>query len=521
MTSQKTFTHHYYQKNSRLWLALRFHTLPLEAINVNKKLALDAHAEQAIVVTEMQRVIYANEPARAAGVTCAMDATTAQLLSNCVVHVRNKDKEAQVLSELSAQLYQFTPYLEIYNCEYHPHCGLLLEISSCLKLFSGVQFLTSKIFTHLQTTSYSFKYGLAHTAKGAWLLSFNHVDITGKETKTYFCERLKSLPIQLLYDFPSAVDTLEKTGFKTLGDLVQQIDERKISSIKNRFGVNFTEAICDIFAIEQNFQQSSLFIKPLPVYKPVEFFLENIQFDYPITQNDQLYYPVEHLLQNLSEYLRHRQLECQHIEWTLIDIYKNTFLLPVHSDSPESQWQLLYDLTLIQLDSRELPFEVDSLTLTCRHTSPIQNRNQLLAFDHHRKSRTSSHSFSITIAKLKARLGDTAIFKISYCDALLPESSSLKIPLHENANQHLPNIHKKALRPTWLLPTPELIEERKQGLYWRGKLTLLVGPERIRANWWGKPVARDYFVAQRHDHVRLWIFLDLHQKTWHVHGIFA
>lgn len=515
MTLPKTFSKNYYNQDSRLWLALRFSKLPLEA------LALDVPAEQAIVVTEIKRVIYANEPARAAGVTCVMDATTAQLLSNCALHIRNPEKEAQALSLLSTQLYQFTPYLETYKCEHLPHCGLLLEISSCLKLFSGVQSLTAKIFNYLQTTPYSFAYGLAHTAKAAWLLSFNHADITGNETKTLFCERLKTLPIQLLHDFPNAVDALEKTGFKTLGDIVQQIDAQKMSSIKKRLGAGFAETIRDIFAIEQNLQQSSLFVKPLPVYKPLEFFSESIQFDYPITQNDQLYYPVENLLQNLSHYLRHRQLECQHIEWILSDIYRNTFLVHVHSDSAESHWQLLYDLTLIQLNNRELPFEVDSLRLICRHTNPIQNRNQLLPFDHHRKSHSAARNFSITIAKLKARLGEYAIYKLSYCDALLPEDTNRKIPLHESSNQHLPDIHKKALRPAWLLPTPALIEERKQGLYWRGKLTLLIGPERIRTNWWEKPVARDYFVAQRHDYVRLWIFLDLHQKTWHVHGIFS
>lgn len=515
MTSQNISYQGCCRPDTQLWLALRFHKLPLEALDI------DLTIERAIVVTEIARVIYANEPARAAGVNYTLNVTTAQLLTNCEVHVRDDEKETHILNHLSAQLYQFTPYLEVYKCEHLPHSGLLLEISSCLKLFSGVQSLALKIISFLQTTTYSVEYGMAHTAKGAWLLSFSGFEITGKETKALFHERLKALPIQLLHDFPTAVDALEKTGFKTLNDIVQQIDAQKISSIKKRLGARFAETICDIFAIEQNFQQNSLFVKPLPVYKPSDFFSKVIQFDYPITQNDQLYYPVENLLQNLSDYLRHRQLECQHIEWTMADIYHNTFLLHVQSDSPESQCQLLYDLTLIQLDSRELPFEVDSLRLTCRHTNPIQNRNQLLSFDHRRKSRTTGRSFSITIAKLKARLGDAAICKLSYYDAILPEASNHKISLRENSNQNLPDIHKKVLRPTWLLPSPPLIEERQQGLYWRGKLTLLVGPERIRANWWEKPIARDYFVAQRHDHVRLWIFLDLHQKTWHVHGIFA
>ncbi|GGY72533.1 DNA repair nucleotidyltransferase [Cellvibrio zantedeschiae] len=504
----------YYPANERLWLALRLSKLPLEALKI------DATTE-AIVITEMQRVIYANENARSAGVAFGMDATTAQLLSNCEVHLRNRTLEKQALNHLSAQLYQFTPYLETYECEYLPHSGLLLEIFSCLQLFSGLQSLASKIFNCLKDAHYSFEYGLAHTAKGAWLLSFKHYPICGNETQTIFCERLKSLPIHLLQDYPNAIDALKKTGFTTLADIAKQIDAQKISSIKKRLGAEFTEYFCGIFGIEQNFQQNSLFANPLPNYKPLEFFSDYIQFDYPITQNDQLYYPVESLLQNLSDYLQKRQLECQHIEWTLSDIYHNKFLLNVHSDTPESHWQLLYDLTLIQLDSRELPFEVDSLTLICRNTNSMQNRNQLLVFDHSRKSRSVGRSFAITMAKLKARLGDQSIYKLSYRDSLLPEKSHCKISFNDTPNQNLPPIHKKSLRPTWLLDCPLMIEERTQGLYWRGKLNLLAGPERINAQWWEKPVARDYFIAQRHDHVRLWVFFDLHQKAWYLHGIFA
>lgn len=509
---------YYFQAESHLWLALRFHKLPLEA------LAIENTQDKAIVVTDMQRVIYINEQARVAGVKCTMDVTTAQLLSNCEVYERNRKQETQALNFLSTQTYQFTPYLETYECEYLPHSGLLLEISSCLQLFSGAQTLASKVFDHLKTTGYSFEYGFAHTAKGAWLLSFvakdSNGDIDIKENKSLFCDQLKQLPIQLLHDFPNAVDALEKTGFKTLNDIMRQIDAQKICSIKKRLGITFTDYICELFAIEQNLQQTSLFTKPLPLYKPEEYFSEQIQFDYPITQNDQLYHPAEYLLQNLGNYLRMRQLECQHIQWTLADIYKNTFFINVHSDTAESHWQLLYDLTLILLDNRELPFEVDSLTLTCKNTSAIQNRSQLLSFDH-RKSRTAARDLAITLAKLKARLGDAAVFKLSYYDALLPENSNKAIPANELPNQALAEIHKKALRPTWLFSAPALIEERSHGLYWQGKLTFLAGPERIRAHWWEKPVARDYFIAQRHDAVRLWIFLDLHQKTWHVHGIFA
>ena len=121
-----TFARRYYRPGSRLWFALRFSNLPLEV------LSLEDAQTKAIVITEKQRVIYANKSAYAAGVRYGIDATTAQLLSNCEIHVRDQKKEQEALNSLSAQLYQFTPYIETYNCEHVPQSGLLLEISSCL-----------------------------------------------------------------------------------------------------------------------------------------------------------------------------------------------------------------------------------------------------------------------------------------------------------------------------------------------------------------------------------------------------
>lgn len=508
-----THTNHKANRHSRLWLAVRLIDLPLMALGV------DVKAPQAIAITEKQRVVYANAAAQTAGVVSGMDITTAQLLSNCELHPRNSKQEQQTLEQLAQQLYQFTPYIDKYFCQTTPAAGLLLELSRCLKLFSGLVSLSGKIFSGLENIS--FEYGLAHSAKGAWMLSHQQHPITGAEDKTLFYERLKSLPVQCLYDYPQAVEALEKTGFNTLGDIARQIEAQSISSFKKRFGQEFVLAVCDIFGIEQNFQQNSLFDKPVNVYQPTEFFNEWMQFDYPINQTGQLHLPIETMLQKLSEYLRKRQLECQHIEWQLYDIYRRCESLSVQCDSAQSHWQILYDLTLIQLDHQQLPFEVDTLELFCQQARPMQNRNQTLGFDNRRHKENRTRDFAITAAKLKARLGDSAVFKLSYQDSHIPEISNAAIPLAQTCNQSLPELQRVALRPTWLFDAPIAIENRTQGLYWHGYLTILAGPERIQGNWWCAPIARDYFLAQRSDYLRLWIFLDLHQKTWYAQGVFS
>jgi protein ImuB len=515
---------------SRLWLALRLSDLPLTALSLtalasttpaSTALEFEDAVTQPIAVIEKKRVIFANAPAEQAGVQLDMDATTAQLISGCSLRERDKAKEQAALHQLAEQLYQFSPYVDRYCSNELAQSGLLLEISSCLKLFGGLKRLSEKIVEFLNSTSYSFYFGLAHSAKAAWYLSFKSDEITGNETKALFIKRLNSLPVSLFFDYPKAVEALAKTGFKTFGDLASQIEGKSISSFKKRLGQRFTDVLCEIYDIDQNFLQNSLFEKPREIYHPDEWFEQEVQFEYPVTFVDQLKPAIENLLQQLSDYLRKRQQQCQAIEWQIADIYHQKEFIKVNSDTPQSHWQLLYDLSLIQFDNKELPFEVDTIKLVCRHSLPFQNASLILDFDQTRRRKNSVQDFAVTIAKLKARLGETAVYKLSYQDGRVPELTNAILALSEKCNQELPDIHRKALRPAWLLFNPEAIEERENRLYWHGYLSTLAGPERVIGQWWEGTIARDYYLAKRHDNVPVWIFFNLMDKSWYVHGVFA
>ena len=500
---------------SRLWLAIRFSDLPLSALKLEDSLT------KPIVVIEKKRVIFANSLAEKSGAQLDMDITTAQLLSGCEVVERDETKEQSALHQLSEQLYQFSPYIDRHCSSGAVESGLLLEISSCLKLFGGLKKLTNTIAEFLVKTPYGFDYGLAHSAKAAWYLSFATHEISGDETKSLFIKRLNTLPIELFFDYPKAVEALTKTGFKTFGDLATQIEGKSISSFKKRLGQSFTNMLCEIYDIDQNFLQSSLFEKPRDIYRPDEWFEEEIQCEYPVSIVDQLKPAIENLLQQLSDYLHKRQQQCQYIEWCISDIYRKKEFIRVNSDLPQSHWQLLYDLTLIQLDNKELPFEVETVRLLCSHTMPLQHCSQVLDFEQNKRKKRSVQDFAVTIAKLKARLGDSAVYKLGYRDSRVPELTNVMITLAEKCNQELPEIHLNALRPTWLLSKPEMIEERSNRLYWHGYISTLVGPERVIGNWWEEPIARDYYLAKRHDNLPIWIFFNLYDKQWYVHGVFA
>lgn len=496
---------------SRLWLALRLPDLPLVSFPVHPE-------EQAVCVLEKQRVIYANTPALDAGVDIGMDATTAHLLSDCITYQRDIQREQEYLDQLAAHLYAFTPYVHIRRSTIVPDSGLLLEISRCLNLFGGLKNLRVRIASAMTDTP--TLYGLAHTEEGAWLLSYDNSPISGDENPADFIARLNHMPIDKLFEWPDAVETLKRTGFNTLTDISRQIETQSISGIKKRLGHDFAEFIVRLFGIEKNFQQTALFEKPVQTYQPKEFFFDTVQFDYPITQIEQLHIPLEKMLQQLADFLRKRKLACQEVKWRMFDIYQNSHHLSVHCAAPQNTWKLLYDLTLIQLESQTLPFAVDAIELTCHHLQKSQEVNQTLNFSGKQNKNRGSHDLALLESKLKARLGEQAIFKISYKDSHIPEQTYAKLSAFAHTNQQLPPAHSNTARPTWLFETPFAVK-RQQNLFWRGALELLAGPERIESQWWSNAKARDYYIARRDDGLRIWVYQDLSSGDWFVQGVFA
>jgi hypothetical protein len=498
------------RRRERLWLAVRLPTLPISA--------LTELLETAQAVADKHHVVAVNRAALAAGVHPGMDVTTAQLLGNTALIRRNEQLEDAALASLEIHLYQITPHIQ-RHCIHDPVAhGILMEISTCLSLFGGCESLVAEACRILRDTGHQFLMALGHTAAAAWLLTKTPNPPHQETSREEIISQLKSMAIDLL-DLQEHRDQLQKMGFVTLGDIAAQIDCTRVDSLRKRLGQAFAGYLSELFDIEGDFAQRSLFEKPVPLLKPHEEFDEGIQFDFPVTAVQHLQLPLECLLQKAEERWRRRQLECQCVEWQLRAIDDRKETVSVEADKPQMNWQLFFDLTMIHFEHRELPFEVDALRLRCRRETPVENRDLSLNLPGAKKS--ADADFERTAAKLRARVGDARVYKLSYGDAFLPEQSHTQIPLSQAACKVLPPVHQIASRPSWLFTKPETVDVRGGRLYWRGYLELTAGPERIAGSWWEGTEARDYYVAKRHDAIHLWIYRDLVSKRWFVHGVFT
>jgi protein ImuB len=115
-----------------------------------------------------------------------------------------------------------------------------------------------------------------------------------------------------------------------------------------------------------------------------------------------------------------------------------------------------------------------------------------------------------TCDRLRARLGEQALQHTQLHADHRPEQAfryqQAALSDHAATGLTLP-------RPCWLLPQPQPLREAPQ---------LLAGPERIEAGWWeGRDCTRDYYLAQDAAGAQLWVFRDLNNGAWFLHGLWS
>ena len=541
------------------WIAVRFPYFPLEVLGV------DVRTDSVVLASRKNTVCSASECCINEGVKLHMPISTAQLMLECRVLKRDAKAEAQALRDLCSQLYAYTPYINPYIAEPKSDTseqGVLLEVSRCERLFGGFNNLQEKINTSLSSMPFTYACATSGSDKTAWLLTYAEESAeqsiaapssTTQSNTTQITEldRLLALPVTLLHEFPGESIALQKIGFRCLGDIWCQLKKGGLASFRKRFPLIFVEYLSEIFNPflddkegQQDFFSGPLFSTSPEVYSPQKDYIDTLYFDYPIATVELLLEPMKKLLQNLSDYLVANQKHCAGIQWKFSDIYHNSDTLDVRCECVYRDWKLLFELTQIQISQRDLPFEVDQIALVKPHLLEIDLETEALFLAQSSDAKASAGIRSpsdvdglvvikdksvkriktkeeqVTVARVQSRLGDNNVFKVTYMDDHVPELSHKKCNVNDTINIPLSGQHEHTPRPDWLLQTPVSIGCNQNNLRWHGSVQLIRGPERVHAHWWDKPTERDYFVAVREDHIRLWVFNDLQTKEWFVQGVF-
>jgi hypothetical protein len=194
--------------------------------------------------------------------------------------------------------------------------------------------------------------------------------------------------------------------------------------------------------------------------------------------------------------------------------------LPLPHSDPAALLALLRERLNAELARRPLEAALEGLTLTVRGTAPFLDAQR----DLYSKAEAEREAWASLVARLRERLGEAAAFRAVPAPRLLPEAS------WERSAASCAGVTVPApARPLRLLDPPLALRRKGATLAclssarntatarreWR--IVAFRGPERLRAEWWLAPVAREYFRVETETDT-LWVFQS--EGALFLHGFF-
>jgi protein ImuB len=485
-----------------LWVALELPALPLQIAEragaSREPLAISEGPEQRPLV------VCANEAAQAAGVREGQPVAAAKALaSELRVLPRDAAGEREALERLAAWARQFTPMSCVEGQ------GIVVEVESCLRLFSGHAKLTSAIRHGVRDLGFHASLGIAPTPLAARL--FAKADARGIAVRSCtdlaaLRERLADLPLFLL-DWPAeTLAHLTDLGVLRLRDML----DLPVEGVARRFGPE--TAIC-LGRLLGNIAD------PREPYSPPPRFRARLELPAEADGVDALLFPLRRMLAEMEGTLRGRGAGVQQLTLWLEHGRKARTRLDLEFASPERESDFILSI------ARE---KLGRLTLRAPTIALDLRADALLAYAPRESTwlpgaKENAIGRERLIERLAARLGRDRVFGIAIADDHRPDRDWKTVPGSIFSEEKNVPGTVSGLRPVWLLNRPNRLIASDGRPSYQGDLTFIAGPERIESGWWdGLEVRRDYYVAANARGETFWIFREHRgDQGWYLHGVFA
>ena len=482
-----------------LWVALELPALPLQ-------IAERAGASgEALVISEgpSQRptVACANQAAKHAGIREGQAVAAAKVLAaDLRILERDPQAEREALERLAAWAGQFTPMVSVESQ------GIVLEVSSTLRLFQGHAHLTSVILHGFKELGFQASLGVAPTPLAARLIA--RAESRGLQVRS--CLELQDLQARLadlplfLFDWPeTTLARLTDLGLLRVKDVLAIPNE----GLARRFG---PEMVMSLERLLGRIADPRLPFAPSPTFR------SRIELPAEADGVGALLFPLRRLLLEFEGYARGRGAGAQQLGLTLEHGRKARTRFSLDFASPEREADFILSIAREKLGRLQLTAATLALTLRAEALMPYAPRTAawLPGAQEQKVERDR------LVQRLVARLGRDRVFGIALADDHRPERNWKAAAKGVRTSE----CSKPAgRRPMWLLQRPQrLITAEGQPLL-QGALDFVAGPERIEAGWWdGDEVSRDYYVASNPHGETYWVFREHRDPdAWYVHGVFS
>jgi protein ImuB len=286
--------------------------------------------------------------------------------------------------------------------------------------------------------------------------------------------------------------------------------------------------------------------EPLPVYRPKSRFATAWSPEVPIARRETIEAGLAKLADHLAEMLRRAgrgavQLKCR-LECTAGEPLEISFGL-FH---PTTGARHMIQLLAARLERLRIAGPVRHMGLAAPATAPLEPRQQELLEGGKRQSLAAGLArrdplLAHLVDRLSSRLGQDAVVRARLVPDAQPEMAYRYVSLVKSGGRFSGRaaarqaVFKDAKpqatprRPLRLFSAPLALPAGQpcpEGppLRFLGRAHRIVktwGPERIETGWWrGQAVGRDYYRAETSTGRRFWIFQNLRDGRWFLHGVF-
>ncbi|MFD2229162.1 Y-family DNA polymerase [Alkalimarinus sediminis] len=491
-----------------LWLYLDFPQLPLD------HLMRGLESPQPLVVVDgtPPLVKSVNHEAHKSGVAEGMSLSTAYcLLPELNAATYDPIQATITLESLAASAYQYASHITLY-----PPDGLLLEVGSMLKLFNGLNELWNQLYAEFSNQGFTLYLATAATPIGARLLARNQQGLCS-DNESHIATRIAGLTLHQAELPNGTAERCRRMGIKTL----QQLISLPLAELTQRFGTELTIYLNKILGKAADPQT--------PYQRPHSFF-RRLDFVTEMEHINGVLFPLQRLLQELSDYLTRYQLATDTLAITLLHREHSSTEIIIRSAQQEHHSEELMLLCRLRLERHTIPAPMLAITLKVDQLTPLD----VTSDDFFTEVTHQQSDLRQLMSKLQARLGDHAITQLMVNPEHRPEKAQMLLPTRQLLPAHpLSKKFKKnvsgpglntsssptdtpawiAKRPLWLCSTPYPITPHN--------LQFLTGPERISSGWWDQDaILRDYYTIQFPHGALGWGFRDA-KGGWFLQGWFA
>jgi len=324
--------------------------------------------------------------------------------------------------------------------------------------------------------------------------------------------------------------TLRELGLATVDDVLAL----PLEELRSRFGTLLLQRIHQFVGTTPEVVAT--------VDPPEEFVVEQ-QFEYPLTQGEAIRFSVERLLERLAWQLAARNAGALAVVCRFSCEGAPDAAFEFGLFQPTANAQHLWELAELQLERVRLGGPATAIEVrTARHATLEQRQGALFGEE---QNLARSRPLASLVNRLSGRLGRDAVVRCRLVSDAQPELAYREEPLvsgsgaggsREKIRRLKPSRQQLAEsgvldRPLCLLPQPAPLEMSSvfsEGplirFFYGGQVHEIArqwGVERIETGWWRrKRVARDYYRVETSEGRRFWLFQQLADGRWFLHGAY-